>query len=96
MRSATIVGAGGGAGTALAQFQLRQIAVFLELHLMNKPEVRIKAFEQEDGKPVVDFAKGDLLSEKWKERVVEQAKALRDLYRRHALGQAAFDLLSAK
>jgi len=95
-KCATIIGGGGGAGTTLAQFQFRQIAVFLELKLINKPEARIKVFEQEDGKPVVDFAKGDLLSEKWKERVVEQAKALRDFYRRDALGQAAFDLLSAQ
>lgn len=37
-----IVGAGGRLGTARAQYHLRQIAVFLNMHVLNKPELLIQ------------------------------------------------------
>jgi chromate reductase len=37
-KPAGIIGAGGGMGTARAQYHLRQTCVYLNLHVMNKPE----------------------------------------------------------
>jgi chromate reductase len=43
-----ILGASGGRlGTARAQYHLRQVAVFLNLHLLNKPEVMIAGAAKE-------------------------------------------------
>eukprot|EP01084_Bolivina_argentea_P127625 225662_1 len=95
-KSATIIGAGGGGGTAKAQYQLRQIAVFLELRLITKPEVLVKAFSKEDGKALVDFGTGDLVSDKWKERVIAQINALRDFTRKQRMGDVAFEILNKK
>ena len=39
-----ILGSGGGMGTARAQYHLRQVCVFLDLHPLNKPEVFSNAF----------------------------------------------------
>lgn len=39
-----ILGAGGGMGTSRAQYHLRQICVYLDLHPLNKPEVFANAF----------------------------------------------------
>ncbi|RVT44969.1 NAD(P)H-dependent oxidoreductase [Rheinheimera sediminis] len=41
---AAILGSGGGMGTSRAQYHLRQVCVFLDLHLVNKPEVFCNAF----------------------------------------------------
>jgi chromate reductase len=41
---AAIIGSGGGMGTSRAQYHLRQVCVFLDLHLVNKPEVFCNAF----------------------------------------------------
>lgn len=41
---AAIMGSGGGMGTSRAQYHLRQVCVFLDLHLVNKPEVFCNAF----------------------------------------------------
>ena len=69
-KSAAILGAGGRMGTSRSQYHLRQVAVFLNLHLLNKPEIFGNAF---DG----SFSKeGELLSEKIQELIVEQLKAL--------------------
>lgn len=43
-KSAAIMGAGGGMGTSRSQYHLRQVCVFLNLHLLNKPEVFANAF----------------------------------------------------
>jgi len=96
-KCACVIGAGGGAGTGRAQIAFRQSAVFLELKLINKPEVYIRAFEpeKETGAPPVDFPTGDLKSEKWQKRLVAQVDALRDMTRKDKLGQAAFNLLCA-
>ena len=43
-KTACIVGAGGGMGTARAQYHLRQVCVYLNLHLLKKPELFSNAF----------------------------------------------------
>ncbi|MBN8463431.1 MAG: NAD(P)H-dependent oxidoreductase [Dechloromonas sp.] len=43
-KCAAIMGAGGGMGTSRAQYHLRQVCVFLNLHLLSKPEVFSNAF----------------------------------------------------
>ena len=43
-KAAAIMGAGGGMGTSRSQYHLRQVCVFLNLHLLNKPEVFSNAF----------------------------------------------------
>ena len=43
-KTACIVGAGGGMGTSRAQYHLRQVCVYLNLHLLNKPELFSNAF----------------------------------------------------
>ena len=39
-----IMGSGGGMGSARAQYHLRQVCVFLDLHPLNKPEIFSNAF----------------------------------------------------
>lgn len=39
-----IMGAGGGMGTSRAQYHLRQVCVYLDMHPLNKPEVFSSAF----------------------------------------------------
>jgi chromate reductase len=43
-KPAGIIGAGGGMGTSRAQYHLRQTCVYLNLHVMNKPEFFANAF----------------------------------------------------
>ncbi|MCL2123729.1 MAG: NAD(P)H-dependent oxidoreductase [Desulfovibrionaceae bacterium] len=43
-KPAGIIGAGGGMGTSRAQHHLRQTCVYLNLHVMNKPEFLANAF----------------------------------------------------
>ncbi|MDX1795137.1 MAG: NADPH-dependent FMN reductase [Hydrogenovibrio sp.] len=43
-KAAAIMGAGGGMGTSRAQYHLRQVGVFLNLHFVNQPEVFCNAF----------------------------------------------------
>lgn len=43
-KPAAILGAGGGMGTARAQYHLRQTCVYLDLRVLNKPEVFAQAF----------------------------------------------------
>lgn len=53
-KSVAIMGAGGGMGTSRAQYHLRQVCVFLDLHPLNKPEVFSNAFAggfDADGNP---------------------------------------------
>ena len=95
INSCTVVGAGGGAGTARAQIAFRQSSVFLELKMITKPECCVKAFEPEKDTqaPPVDFASGDLKSDKWKKRLVAQMHALRDFARKDKMGEVAFKSL---
>ncbi len=71
-KPAAIMGAGGGMGTSRAQYHLRQVAVFLNLHMVNKPEVFANAFSgsfNEDG---------DLIDEKIQANVRNLLAALKD------------------
>ncbi|MBF0113259.1 MAG: NAD(P)H-dependent oxidoreductase, partial [Desulfamplus sp.] len=43
-KPAAIMGAGGGMGTSRAQYHLRQVGVYLNLHILNSPEVFSNAF----------------------------------------------------
>jgi len=43
-KPAAIMGAGGGMGTSRAQYHLRQVLVFADIHPLNKPEVFANAF----------------------------------------------------
>ncbi|WP_144372411.1 NADPH-dependent FMN reductase [Vogesella urethralis] len=43
-KPAAIMGAGGGMGTSRAQYHLRQVCVYLNLHVLNQPEVFANAF----------------------------------------------------
>ena len=65
-KGAGIVGAGGGAGTARGQLALRQSGVFLDITFVNTPEVCIPRFT-----PGLFDADGNLISEKWQERVAD-------------------------
>jgi len=69
-KHAAIVGAGGGMGTSRAQYHLRQVCVYLDLHIINKPEVFINAF-----KGSFDEL-GNLIGEKEQELVRKQLHAL--------------------
>lgn len=71
-----IMGAGGGMGTSRAQYHLRQVCVYLDMHPLNKPEVFANAFG-----PSFDDA-GDLVDEKLLGLVRGQMAALADWTRR--------------
>ncbi|WJM84149.1 NADPH-dependent FMN reductase [Dickeya chrysanthemi] len=43
-KPAALMGAGGGMGTSRAQYHLRQSCVYLNIHVLNKPEVFANAF----------------------------------------------------
>lgn len=55
-----LMSAGGGSGGSKAQFALRQSAVFLNMHLVNKPEVCAQIWGPQ---PVFDGATGDVIND---------------------------------
>ena len=69
-KAAAIMGAGGGMGTSRAQYHLRQVCVFLDLHPLNKPEVFASAFAG------AFDADGNLTDPKLIKLVADQLKAL--------------------
>lgn len=69
-KPAAILGAGGRFGTARAQYHLRQVGVFLDLHFLNKPEVFAHAMAGGFD------ADGNLTDEKTLQQVTEQMAAL--------------------
>ena len=70
------MGAGGGMGTSRSQYHLRQVCVFLNLHLLNKPEVFSNAFAG------AFDAEGNLTDAKISTLVGEQMHALAHWTRR--------------
>ena len=70
-KSAAIMGSGGGMGSARAQYHLRQVCVFLNIHLLNKPEVFSNAFNGSFDD------KGNLTDERIQGLVQEQLVALK-------------------
>ncbi|RYY75672.1 MAG: NAD(P)H-dependent oxidoreductase [Gammaproteobacteria bacterium] len=69
-KTVAIMGAGGGMGTSRAQYHLRQICVYLNLHPLNRPEVFANAFTNMFDK------EGNLIDEKVQQNVVAQMNAL--------------------
>jgi chromate reductase len=61
-----IMGSGGGMGTSRAQYHLRQVCVFLDLHPLNKPEIFSNAFTGSFDD------EGNLINEKIQELIKEQ------------------------
>lgn len=70
-KAAAIMGAGGGMGTSRAQYHLRQVGVFLDLHFVNKPEVFANAFSGS-----FDAGSGALTDERLQKLIVQQLQAL--------------------
>lgn len=69
-KPAAILGVGGGMGTSRAQYHLRQIGVYLDLHFVNKPEIFINGFG-----PSFD-AEGQLVDDKVLQLMEQQMQAL--------------------
>ncbi|MDC8772552.1 NADPH-dependent FMN reductase [Roseateles albus] len=69
-KAAAIMGAGGGMGTSRAQYHLRQVCVFIDVHPLNKPEVFANAFAGQFD------ADGNLTDDKIKDGVKAQLAAL--------------------
>ena len=69
-KPAAIMGSGGGMGTARAQYHLRQVGVFLNLHILNKPEVFCNAFTGSFD------SEGNLIDGQIKELIGQQLSAL--------------------
>lgn len=69
-KAVALMGAGGGMGTSRAQYHLRQVCVFLNLHPLNKPEVFANAFTG------AFDSDGNLLDEKLQSLVKAQLAAL--------------------
>jgi chromate reductase len=65
-----LMGAGGGMGTSRAQYHMRQVCVFLNMHPLNKPEVFANAFAN------TFDAEGNLTDAKIKETISAQLQAL--------------------
>lgn len=72
-KAAAIMGAGGGMGTSRAQYHLRQVGVYLDLHFVNKPEVFVNAFSG------VFAADGALQDEKIRANIQAQLVTLQAL-----------------
>jgi len=70
---AAIMGSGGGMGTSRAQYHLRQVCVFLDLHLLNKPEIFCNAFAN------TFDADNKLTDERIQTLIVQQLVALQQL-----------------
>lgn len=66
----SMMGAGGGMGTSRAQYHLRQVCVFLNLHPLNKHEVFANAFTN------AFDADGNLVDEKIQTSIQAQLAAL--------------------
>lgn len=69
-KAVAIMGAGGGMGTSRAQYHLRQICVYLNLHPLNRPEVFANAFTN------AFDADGNLVDEKIQGNIKTQLTAL--------------------
>ncbi|UOD51306.1 NADPH-dependent FMN reductase [Orrella daihaiensis] len=69
-KTVAIVGAGGGMGTSRAQYHLRQVCVYLNLYVLNKPEVFVNAFTGNFDEH------GDVLSDTVREQLAAQMQAL--------------------
>ena len=71
-KEVAIMGSGGGMGTGRAQYHFRQIAVFLDLRVLNKPEVFVRRWGE---KPIFDND-GNVTDEKTKSDISALVQAL--------------------
>lgn len=69
-KPAAIMGSGGGMGTSRAQYHLRQVSVYLDLRLLNRPEVFCNAFAG------TFDADSNLTDERTQKLIVQQLAAL--------------------
>lgn len=69
-KAVALMGAGGGMGTSRAQYHLRQVCVYLNLHPLNRPEVFTNAFGNSFD------TEGNLVDEKIQGNVRAQLAAL--------------------
>jgi len=74
-KAAAIVSAGGNFGGGRAQYHLRQVGVYLDLHLINKPELFVPAFQL----PPKFDSEGNLIDEAAKEKMKEVLLSLQAL-----------------
>lgn len=89
-KPAALLGVGGGMGTSRAQYHLRQVGVFLNMHIINKPEIFVV---NAPGK--FDDA-GRLVDEPTRTLVAQQLTALRDWTRLLQAGRAATSAQAAE
>ncbi|KNA15302.1 hypothetical protein SOVF_099180 [Spinacia oleracea] len=71
-KPAAIISSGGGFGGGRAQYHLRQIGVFLDLHFINKPEFFLNAFQP----PAKFDIEGNLIDADAEERIKKVLLAL--------------------
>lgn len=71
-KAVAMMGAGGGMGTSRAQYHLRQVCVYLNLHPLNRPEVFANAFTNSFD------SEGNLVDEKIQGTINTQLAALVD------------------
>ena len=71
-KPAAIMGSGGGMKSGRAQYHLRQVCVFLNLHPLNRPEIFCSAFGNSFDPD------GNLIDETAQELIVQQLAALQD------------------
>ncbi|KAJ9567584.1 hypothetical protein OSB04_003550 [Centaurea solstitialis] len=73
-KAAAVVSVGGSYGGGVAQYHLRQVGVFLDLHFINKPEFSLNAF-----KPPAKFDDdGNLIDREAKDRLKLVLVSLKD------------------
>lgn len=72
-KAAALISVGGGLKGGRSQYHLRQVCVFLDLYVLNKPEILMNAF---DGSFDQD---GNLTDPKWEGRLLDQLVALKEL-----------------
>merc|ERR1711862_720397 len=73
-KAASIISCGGGFRGGRSQYHLRQVAVFLDLFVLNKPEVFLSSF---DG--TFDMESSELVGAKAQGNLVNQLEALKEL-----------------
>ncbi|KAK4253199.1 hypothetical protein QN277_010793 [Acacia crassicarpa] len=66
-KAAAIISTGGSVGGAKAQYHLRQVGVFIDLHFINKPEFFLNAFQP----PAKFNTDGDLIDEEVKNKLLK-------------------------
>jgi chromate reductase len=72
-KAASLISVGGGLKGGRSQYHLRQVCIFLDLYVLNKPEILMNAFDGSFDKD------GTLQDAKWQNRLLEQLQALKDL-----------------